>query len=84
MRSTTILLLLLLPLLWFSTHEDNTYEIEWSLVPEKPEPPQKTQTESFGTCVCDLTFHECDPNCCCDSDCTEEHLLSYVTSLVYL
>ena len=22
-------------------------------------------------CLCDLTFYQCDPNCCCDPDCSD-------------
>ena len=31
----------------------------------------------IGVCVCDLTRNACDPNCCCDTDCTAAEISSY-------
>ncbi|CAN9513217.1 unnamed protein product [Ophioblennius macclurei] len=30
--------------------------------------------EPLGSCPCDLTSRVCDVRCCCDKDCSEEHL----------
>ena len=31
----------------------------------------------FGKCICDLTRFSCDPNCCCDSDCSSSDLKTF-------
>ena len=30
------------------------------------------QVNTIGSCFCDLTANACDPDCCCDSECTDQ------------
>eukprot|EP00002_Diphylleia_rotans_P003783 TRINITY_DN12686_c0_g1_i1.p1 TRINITY_DN12686_c0_g1~~TRINITY_DN12686_c0_g1_i1.p1 ORF type:complete len:607 (+),score=82.88 TRINITY_DN12686_c0_g1_i1:51-1871(+) len=45
------------------------YPIDWSKV--IAEETNIADDEDIGPCICDLTFSKCDPNCCCDTDCSE-------------
>ncbi|KAG2389605.1 hypothetical protein C9374_014165 [Naegleria lovaniensis] len=47
------------------------YSVDWNLVPASPPAAANSQDSSFGSCVCDLTKNQCDPNCCCDPDCAQ-------------
>lgn len=35
-----------------------------------PGTPATRSTVALGNCMCDVTLNLCDPNCCCDVDCT--------------
>ncbi|KAJ3260839.1 Tectonic-1 [Boothiomyces macroporosus] len=42
--------------------------ISWSNVITSQ--PLTNWNRDISVCSCDLTFNQCDPNCCCDPDCT--------------
>lgn len=34
-------------------------------------------SKTFADCTCDLQLNNCDPNCCCDPDCTAGHKAAF-------
>ncbi|KAJ3281566.1 Tectonic-1, partial [Blyttiomyces sp. JEL0837] len=44
--------------------------INWSEVTLQPGSTNTFHLD-IGPCTCDLTQYSCDPNCCCDPDCTD-------------
>lgn len=57
----------------------DSFPIDWTLVPLSPTNSLVTQTDAYGACECNLTYEQCDANCCCDPDCTtpERALFQY-------
>ncbi|ESL06843.1 hypothetical protein TRSC58_05476 [Trypanosoma rangeli SC58] len=49
-----------------------SYPIQWDSVAPNPPSPRNLASPYIGTCICDSTWGSCDPNCCCDIDCTVE------------
>ncbi|CCW61156.1 unnamed protein product [Phytomonas sp. EM1] len=47
-----------------------TYPINWENVSSTPY-DRNLNSPYLGECVCDQTWGLCDPNCCCDKDCSE-------------
>ncbi|RHW68074.1 hypothetical protein DPX39_110069500 [Trypanosoma brucei equiperdum] len=47
-----------------------TYPIQWDDVPLKQPPARVLSSPYLGRCACDDTWGSCDPNCCCDDDCS--------------
>eukprot|EP00762_Andalucia_godoyi_P001313 ANDGO_04821.mRNA.1 hypothetical protein SDRG_07645 len=50
----------------------STYTVDFTLVPATPADSLNTQVDAYGACACDLTFTQCDTNCCCDLDCSTQ------------
>ncbi|ORC91437.1 Tectonic-1 [Trypanosoma theileri] len=48
-----------------------SYPVEWSSVPQTPPERRNLESPYLGKCICDVTWGSCDPNCCCDIDCSE-------------
>jgi hypothetical protein len=61
------------------------YPIEdWSTVANTLPSTSAVKVTDLGMCMCDLTLHSCDANCCCDTDCTVRPPSSRVDSLLAL
>lgn len=43
---------------------------DWSDVAATLPEASVVKVTQLGACMCDLTLHACDANCCCDTDCT--------------
>ncbi|KAH9598101.1 protein of unknown function DUF1619 [Trypanosoma melophagium] len=48
-----------------------SYPVVWSSVPQTPPASRNLESPYLGKCICDVTWGSCDPNCCCDIDCSE-------------
>lgn len=55
-----------------SGYPPSSYPIDWASVPSTPPQPRNYNSPYIGDCICDVTWGLCDPNCCCDSDCSDE------------
>lgn len=44
--------------------------VDWTTVPSATPAARNLNNAALGNCICDLTANACDPNCCCDTDCT--------------
>eukprot|EP00759_Apiculatamorpha_spiralis_P038999 PhF_6_TR37902/c0_g1_i3/m.56600/K19382/TCTN1_3; tectonic-1/3 len=56
--------------------------IDWTTVPTTGSTPSLPLfTTSLGSCICDLTLNRCDPNCCCDAECTAVERKSFTRCL---
>uniref|UniRef100_A0A7S1N486 Tectonic-1-3 N-terminal domain-containing protein n=1 Tax=Eutreptiella gymnastica TaxID=73025 RepID=A0A7S1N486_9EUGL len=42
---------------------------------------RNVEDPTIGWCMCDLIENGCDPNCCCDPDCTEQEINLFVKCL---
>jgi hypothetical protein len=57
------------------------YPVNWDLVPDKPPNSPNEQNRKFGSCVCKRLTNECNPNCCCDPDCSTLDLQTFTMCL---
>ena len=46
--------------------------VDWAVVPTGTQAPHSLNNPLLGTCICDLHGESCDPNCCCDGDCSAD------------
>jgi len=67
-----VALILMFSLVTSKKSEVIDFTINWDSVPTTPASAASSQLSSFGSCVCDLTVNQCDPNCCCDPDCASD------------
>lgn len=59
----------------------DSYSVDFTVVPTSPTDDLQTQTDAYGACECNLTFAQCDGNCCCDVDCTSAELALFTGCL---
>ena len=52
------------------------YPIDYTAASASPSVVVTSNTD-IGTCVCDLTANECDPDCCCDPNCSAAQKLLF-------
>ncbi|RNE98197.1 Tectonic-1 [Trypanosoma rangeli] len=57
---------------WANAEQPVSYPIQWDNVAPNPPSPRNLASPYIGKCICDSTWGSCDPNCCCDIDCTLE------------
>lgn len=58
------------------------FPINWTAVDESYNQTRNLDSPYIGLCVCDETLGLCDPNCCCDPDCTEASKDYFTTCLL--
>ncbi|KAF8286579.1 hypothetical protein TcBrA4_0024740 [Trypanosoma cruzi] len=59
-------------LLWANAENPVSYPIDWESCSSTFPDSRNLESSYLGECVCDMTLGVCDPNCCCDTDCTVE------------
>ncbi|EKF29139.1 hypothetical protein MOQ_007092 [Trypanosoma cruzi marinkellei] len=77
-----ILCSVLLPaLLWANAENPVSYPIDWESSSSTITDSRDLESSYLGECVCDMTLGCCDPNCCCDTDCTVEEKQKFLFCL---
>lgn len=79
-------LLIFLAALLFLYHETAAYPptefpVNWTSV-TGDDIGRDLNSPYLGLCVCDKTYGLCDPNCCCDPDCTDDSLEYFTECLL--
>jgi hypothetical protein len=69
MKAVAVVLIILIALGLSIASAQSSYPIDYTTAVTS-QPASITANTDIGTCVCDLTAGGCDPNCCCDLDCT--------------
>eukprot|EP00760_Papus_ankaliazontas_P010610 PhM_4_TR14374/c0_g2_i1/m.98103/K19382/TCTN1_3; tectonic-1/3 len=75
--SKTVLLLIIIIITLISCVLVVNAAVDWTSVPATSPPATPLDTTSLGSCICDLTGNACDPNCCCDKECSPGQLASF-------
>ncbi|RNE97658.1 Tectonic-1 [Trypanosoma conorhini] len=68
--SAVLYTLITLALLGAHAERPVSYPVRWDSAASTPPGPRNLASPYLGECMCDATWGACDPNCCCDTDCT--------------
>ncbi|RNC29993.1 Tectonic-1, partial [Trypanosoma cruzi] len=73
--------IVLLALFWANAENPVSYPIDWEGSSSTFPDSRNLESSYLGECVCDMTWGVCDPNCCCDTDCTVEEKQKFLFCL---